>query len=54
LPRVALECGARVIEVNPEVTELTASAHASLRGPAGEILPQIVGADSRESLEDGP
>jgi NAD-dependent deacetylase len=42
LPRVALESGARVIEVNPEATELSASAHASLRGLAGEILPQIV------------
>lgn len=42
LPRVALESGARVIEVNPEATELTASAHAWLRGPAGKILPQIV------------
>ena len=42
LPHVALESGARVIEVNPEATELTSYAHASLRGPAGEILPQIV------------
>lgn len=42
LPRVALETGARIIEVNPEATELTPYAHASLRGLAGEILPQIV------------
>lgn len=42
LPRVALESGARVIEVNPEATELTASAHASLRGLAGEILPELI------------
>jgi NAD-dependent deacetylase len=47
LPRVALESGARVIEVNPEATELTGSAHASLRGLAGEILPQIVGVHSQ-------
>lgn len=43
LPRIALEHGARVIEVNPEPTELSASADLSLRGPAGEILPQLVG-----------
>jgi NAD-dependent deacetylase len=42
LPRVALEAGARIIEVNPEATELTPRAHASLRGPAGELLPRIV------------
>jgi NAD-dependent deacetylase len=42
LPRVALEAGARVIEVNPEATELSASAHASLRGLAGEILPELI------------
>ena len=42
LPRIALESGARIIEVNPEATELTASAHASLRGPAGEILPKLI------------
>lgn len=42
LPRIALESGARVIEVNPEATELTPNAHASLRGLAGEILPQII------------
>lgn len=42
LPRVALESGARIIEVNPESTELTPHAHASLRGLAGEILPQII------------
>jgi NAD-dependent deacetylase len=42
LPRVALESGARVIEVNPEATELSASAHASLRGLAGQILPQLI------------
>jgi len=47
LPRVALESGARVIEVNPEPTELTPYAHASLRGPAGEILPQIIGVDGQ-------
>jgi NAD-dependent deacetylase len=43
LPRVALESGARVIEVNPEPTELTPTAHISLRGNAGDILPQVAG-----------
>jgi len=42
LPRVALEHGARVIEVNPEPTDLTRFAQVSLRGRAGEILPQLV------------
>ncbi|MGH9794781.1 MAG: SIR2 family NAD-dependent protein deacylase [Candidatus Acidiferrales bacterium] len=42
LPRIALESGARVIEVNPEATELTPSAHASLRGLAGELLPELI------------
>jgi NAD-dependent deacetylase len=43
LPRVALDHGARVIEVNPEPTDLSSAADLSLRGLAGEILPQIVG-----------
>ena len=42
LPRVALEHGARVIEVNPEATDLSGAADLSLRGLAGEILPQLI------------
>lgn len=42
LPRLALESGARVIEVNPERTALTASAHIFLQGAAGQILPQLI------------
>jgi NAD-dependent deacetylase len=42
LPRVALESGARVIEVNPEATDLTPHAHVYLKGPAGEILPELI------------
>lgn len=42
LPRMALDAGAHVIEVNPEPTELSASASAFLQGPAGEILPSVV------------
>ena len=43
LPRLALEAGAKLIEVNLEATSLTALAHVSLLGRAGEILPQIIG-----------
>jgi NAD-dependent deacetylase len=43
LPRVALEAGAKLIEVNLEATDLSDAAHVSLLGKAGEILPQIVG-----------
>jgi NAD-dependent deacetylase len=42
LPRVALDRGARVIEINLEPTELSPLAHVSLRGKVGELLPQIV------------
>ena len=42
LPRVALDHGARVIEINLEPTDLSSAAHFSLRGKTGEILPQIV------------
>jgi NAD-dependent deacetylase len=34
--------GAAVIEVNTEATPFSDSIDVSLRGPAGEILPQIV------------
>jgi NAD-dependent deacetylase len=39
LPVVALRNGARVIEVNPRETPLSAHAHQLLRGPAAEVLP---------------
>ena len=42
LPGVAREHGARVIEINVEATELTRLADASLRGPTGELLPQLL------------
>lgn len=42
LPFLALESGARVIEVNPQATPLSAQATFSLRGAAGEILPLLV------------
>lgn len=43
LPFVALQSGARVIEVNPTETPLSTRAAFSLRGAAGEILPLLVG-----------
>jgi len=43
LPRLALEAGAKLIEVNLESTALSAFAHVSLLGKASEILPHIVG-----------
>lgn len=42
LPRMALEHGARLIEVNLEPTELSSAADISLHGKIGELLPQIV------------
>lgn len=38
----AQRCGARVIEVNPAGTQLSAIVDCSLRGPAGEILPALL------------
>ena len=38
---MALEAGARVIEVNPTDTPLSRSATLSLRGTAGGILPLL-------------
>lgn len=42
LPFIAKQSGAIVIEVNREATPLTEYARISLRGAAGEILPQLV------------
>jgi len=39
LPLVALRNGARVVEVNPAETPLSADAHEVLRGPAAEMVP---------------
>jgi NAD-dependent deacetylase len=38
----AAAAGAKVIEVNPEVTVLSSSADLCLRGPSGELLPAVV------------
>lgn len=42
IPFRAMEKGAAVIEVNPQVTELSSYCELSLRGGSGEILPQLV------------
>ena len=48
LPYEALECGAFVVEINLEPTELTAYAHQSLLGRAGDILPRLWNAVQNE------
>jgi len=42
LPVMAKQSGAVVIEVNPEPTPLSAMADISLRGPSGEMLPELI------------
>ncbi|MCC7478191.1 NAD-dependent deacylase [bacterium] len=42
LPHAALRKGGTVVEINPSETELTPHAHFSLRGPSGELLPQLL------------
>jgi len=41
---LALANGARLLEINPQPTPYTPRAYYSLRGPSGEILPQLVNA----------
>jgi NAD-dependent deacetylase len=41
LPDAAQGAGARIIEINPDTTPLTATADVSFRGSAGEILPAL-------------
>lgn len=40
----ALRCAATLVEVNTAATDLTPLVDCTLRGPAGEILPRLVGA----------
>jgi NAD-dependent deacetylase len=44
LPYHAWNARARIVEVNPEASELTDLAHVHLAGPAGEVLPQVLAA----------
>ena len=41
-PEYARRFGARVVEVNPEPSEITPTVDVFLRGPAGEVLPDLV------------
>lgn len=42
LAYLAKECGARVIEINTEQTQMSNAVDCSLLGPSGEILPRLV------------
>ena len=37
----AKRLGAFLIDVNPDATEISAAADVHLRGPSGELLPQL-------------
>jgi NAD-dependent deacetylase len=50
LPLEAGAAGAVVVEINPEETELTEYLAHSLRGKAGQVLPELVAA----AWPDGP
>jgi NAD-dependent deacetylase len=43
LPQIALESGARLVILNAQPTPFDLYAHAVLREPIGEALPQLVG-----------
>jgi len=42
LPVIALRNGATVVEINPTATALSRQLQVALRGPAGEVLPELV------------
>jgi NAD-dependent deacetylase len=42
LPLVARKAGAYVVEINPELTELSSRVDESLRGKSGEIVPALL------------
>ena len=54
LPFAARRAGAKVVEVNPEKTPLTWEASWSLRGLAGQILPELVKAVWGEPAHPAP
>ena len=47
---MALDCGAKVIEVNQEDTPLTKAATFALRGPAGQIVPALLEAAKADNV----
>jgi NAD-dependent deacetylase len=42
LPRLALDAGAKLVQINPAVTSLEGAANWSLHGHFGEVLPKLV------------
>ncbi|MEZ5584342.1 MAG: NAD-dependent deacylase [Candidatus Competibacteraceae bacterium] len=42
LPLLAQQCGATVVEINPQPTPLSEQADFLLQGPAGQVLPALV------------
>jgi NAD-dependent deacetylase len=44
LPIVALQKGATVVEINPDITNISVLATYNLQGPSGEVLPKLVDA----------
>lgn len=42
IPLATLHAGGRIIEVNPQETDLTGMAEVALRGAAGEVLPELL------------
>lgn len=48
VPMATLQAGGRVVEVNPEPTPLSSRAAVSLRGPAGQILPDLIEPESSD------
>ncbi len=42
LPALARQHGARIIEINPQETELSAQADLCLRGGAAQVLPRVL------------
>ncbi len=42
LPEIARSAGAKIIEINPQVSEITRVAHAHIAAPSGEALPRLL------------
>ena len=42
IPLATLHGGGRIVEVNPQATDLTRAAEVALRGAAGEVLPELL------------
>ncbi len=42
IPLATLHGGGRIVEVNPQATDLTSAAEVALRGAAGEVLPELL------------